>query len=148
MNFYSGKLYILCFSITIGDNYISTAAIIAIDNYRMTRIGLSRNVGRSFLFSREKKKKMRGARSVLILVRKVFSNGFHVRGKSWRAKLAWGLDFISRTFSFVFLSPQRRQTRKSNEIIEHKEYNHHAAQRHRISLRVNSRKLLTYFWSS
>ncbi|XP_050452504.1 J domain-containing protein DDB_G0295729-like isoform X2 [Cataglyphis hispanica] len=31
---------------------------------------------------------------------------------------------------------ERRQTRKSNEIIEHKEYNHHAAQRHRISLRV------------
>ncbi|EFN64134.1 hypothetical protein EAG_08235 [Camponotus floridanus] len=31
---------------------------------------------------------------------------------------------------------ERRQARKSNEIIEHKEYNHHAAQRHRISLRV------------
>ncbi|XP_011880036.1 PREDICTED: heat shock protein DDB_G0288861-like isoform X3 [Vollenhovia emeryi] len=32
---------------------------------------------------------------------------------------------------------ERRQTRKSNEIIEHKEYNHHhVAQRHRISLRV------------
>ena len=31
---------------------------------------------------------------------------------------------------------ERRQTRKSNEIIEHKECNHHAAQRHRISLRV------------
>ncbi|XP_018397867.1 PREDICTED: uncharacterized protein LOC108775901 [Cyphomyrmex costatus] len=32
---------------------------------------------------------------------------------------------------------ERRQARKSNEIIEHKEYNHHhVAQRHRISLRV------------
>ncbi|XP_012217955.1 uro-adherence factor A-like isoform X2 [Linepithema humile] len=32
---------------------------------------------------------------------------------------------------------ERRQVRKSNEIIEHKEYNHHHnAQRHRISLRV------------
>ncbi|XP_029155847.1 uncharacterized protein LOC114928727 isoform X3 [Nylanderia fulva] len=31
---------------------------------------------------------------------------------------------------------ERRQARKSNEIIEHKECNHHAAQRHRISLRV------------
>ncbi|XP_072755964.1 uncharacterized protein [Anoplolepis gracilipes] len=31
---------------------------------------------------------------------------------------------------------ERRQARKSNEIIEHKEYNYHAAQRHRISLRV------------
>ncbi|KYN28640.1 hypothetical protein ALC57_01893, partial [Trachymyrmex cornetzi] len=32
---------------------------------------------------------------------------------------------------------ERRQARKSNEIIEHKEYNHHhVVQRHRISLRV------------
>ncbi|XP_011345835.1 apical junction molecule isoform X2 [Ooceraea biroi] len=32
---------------------------------------------------------------------------------------------------------ERRQARKSSEIIEHKEYNnHHVAQRHRISLRV------------
>lgn len=79
------------------------------------------------LSTRDEEKRSR-ERSVLILEesRELFS-------RSWKSA---GTRTPRRDRSiFVSLVLQRRQSRKSNEI-EQKEYSQHAAQRHRISLRV------------
>lgn len=81
---------------------------------------------------REEKKRRPRSRSVLIL-EESHEYCFRVHGKlcdTWKQhSVSWPWRYIS------FFILQRRQTRKSNEI-EHKEYNQHVVQRHRISLRV------------
>ncbi|KAF3425685.1 hypothetical protein E2986_13660 [Frieseomelitta varia] len=53
-----------------------------------------------------------------------------------RQEMISGLDiFVCTLWPIKIQNTKRRQTRKSNEI-EHKEYNQHVVQRHRISLRA------------
>lgn len=110
-NLYSSKLYIfrLVSAIIISQMCGSTVAIIAIDNYR------NATKCRTILSIFERKK-MRRARSVLILVRKVFSNSFHVENSGTQKKSREDSISFHECFLLSFFSGGRlgRVTRSSS----------------------------------